>query len=144
MIASAAKGNLANAGIVLEDGNVIAQSESLVVSDSDATAHSERLLVSEVCKQKYTNYTPGLTLITVVEPCLMCLSACQWGGYARVGYIIPADRYLAKIPWMAETKDLDKTMVVKTFANPMEYIHMKAYEETFASVFEEAMKSLLQ
>ena len=100
MISSARKGNLANSGLVIEGNKTIASSESLVVSKHDATSHSERILVENVCRLKKTNYTPGLTMITVCESCLMCMSACAWAGYKTIAYIIPASKYITKIPYI--------------------------------------------
>ena len=108
---SARKGNLANAGFVLDNKIVVASAESWVVSSSDATAHSERMLVETVCKLKHTNYTPGLTMVSVVEPCLMCMSACSQAGYKEICYIIPAKKYVKKIPWMTDTVIINKILI---------------------------------
>src|SRR3972149_6569789 len=116
MAISANKGNLANTGIVLENGKIIASAESLVVSSSDATAHSERMLVSEVCKLRHTNYTAGLTMVSVVEP----------------------------IPWMTDIRNLDKEGLSKKFSNPLKYVHLKEHEGEFCNVFEKAMLRLLK
>ena len=144
MVQSARKGNLANAGLVLEDGEVIASAESLVVSNTDATAHSERMLVEKVCKLKHDNFTPGLTLVSVIEPCLMCMSACSWAGYKEIAYIISAKKYIDKIPWMAEITKVDKQEIANLFHNPIKLIHIKELENEFSKVFEEEMKSLLE
>ncbi|KKQ51366.1 hypothetical protein A3A52_01045 [Candidatus Woesebacteria bacterium RIFCSPLOWO2_01_FULL_39_14] len=144
MAISANKGNLANAGIVLENGKIIASAESLVVSSSDATAHSERMLVSEVCKLRHTNYTAGLTMVSVVEPCLMCLSACSQAGYKEIAFIIPAERYVEPIPWMTDIRNLDKEGLSKKFSNPLKYVHLKEHEGEFCKVFEKAMLRLLK
>lgn len=144
MIQSARKGNLANGGIVLEDGKIIASAESLVVSDTDATAHSERILVEKVCKLKHNNFTPGLTLVTVTEPCLMCISACSWAGYKQIAYMIPAKKYIDKIPWMAEITKINKQEIANSFHNPIELIHIDELENEFSKVFEEEMKYLLE
>jgi len=141
---SAKKGNLANSAIVIEDGETIAEAESLVITNKDATAHSERMLVTEVCQQKGSNSTPGLTMVTVVEPCLMCMSACVWAGYSKIAYIIPADRYIKKIPWMSDTKDLDKFELVKKFTSEIELIHLKDLEEQFCKIFEAEMEWILK
>ena len=53
MINSARKGNLANSGLVIENGNTIATAESWVVTNHDATSHSERMLVEKVCKDTF-------------------------------------------------------------------------------------------
>lgn len=141
---SAEKGNLANSGIVLEEGKTIASAESWVVSSTDATAHSERMLVSQVCRLKHTNFTPGLTMVSVIEPCLMCMSACSQAGYKEIAYIIPAKRYVEKIPWMTDTRILDKKSVAKNFSDPIGYIHLKEYEKEFFKVFEKVMSHLLK
>lgn len=144
MVNSARKGNLANAGLVLENGKMIAFAESLVVSNNDATAHSERMLVTEVCQKKKNNYTPGLIMITVIEPCLMCMSACAWAGYKEIGYIIPAKKYLDKIPWMAEIRGVDKERIAQSFSEPVKLVHLSEYEDGFSEVFEREMGELLR
>lgn len=143
MTNSAKKGNLANSGMVLENGIEIASAESLVVTQHDATAHSERMLVAKVGKMKKSNYTPGLTMVTVVEPCLMCMSACSQAGYKEVAYIISAKRYVKKIPWMTDTSKTDKQEVAENFAEPIKLTHLKDYEEEFCEEFERVMVRLL-
>jgi len=128
MVNSAKKGNLANSGIVIENGNTIAEAESWVVTNHDAT----------------NNYTPGLTLVTVCEPCLMCMSACAWAGYKTLAYIIPANKYIAKIPWMSDNTKINKQEVASTFSEPVELIHLTQYEEEFSAVFEKEMERLLK
>lgn len=137
---SAQKGNLANSAIVLEDGKIIASAESWVVSSYDATAHSERMLVSTVCNLKHSNYTPGLTMISVVEPCLMCISACSQAGYKKIGFIIPAQKYIKRIPWMSDTEHVDKADIALNMVNSVELIHLNKYEEFFCEEFEKYMK----
>lgn len=141
MTNSAKKGNLANSGLVLENDKTIASAESLVVTNCDATAHSERMLVEKVGKSKKNNFTPGLTMVTVVEPCLMCMSACSQAGYKEVAYIIPAKRYVEKITWMTDVgASVDKQKIAQSFSEPIELTHLDEYEEEFSEVFEQAMK----
>lgn len=145
MVKSAKKGNLANSGLVLENGEIIASGESLVITNHDATAHSERMLVAKVGSLKGSNYTPGLTMITVVEPCIMCMSACWQAGYSEIAYIIPAKRYLEKLGWkMTDSTIVDKQQLAREFLTPIKLIHLVQFEEEFASVFEEAMKEELK
>lgn len=139
---SAKKGNLANAGLVTENNIVIASAESWVASSYDATAHSERMLVEIVGKLKHSNYTPGLKMVSVVEPCLMCMSACSQAGYKEICYIIPAKKYIEKIPWMSDTK-ADKQMIASNFYEPIILTHLEEYEKEFCKVFEQAMSNLL-
>lgn len=144
MTSSAKKGNLANGALVLKNGELVASSESLVSSDNDATAHAERLLVEQVCKQKENNYTPGLTMVTVTEPCLMCMSACAWAGYKEIHYIIPAKKYLDKIPWMSEISEINKEQIANSFHEPIKLIHLKELENEFSKLFEDLMNNLLK
>lgn len=141
---SAVKGNLANSGMVFENGQMLEAAESWVVSNNDATAHSERMLVTSTCNKKKANYTPGLTMITVVEPCIMCMSACSQAGYTEIQYIIPAKRYVEKIPWMTDSVLIDKQILVSQFSSPIKLTHLKEHEEEFCVVFEKAMARLLK
>lgn len=143
MTKSARDGNLATAGIVLENNKIIASADSPVNSGNDATAHSERLLVQKVCKMKKSMTTPGLTIVTVAEPCLMCMSACAWAEYKEIAYIIPAERYIDKIPWMTETAKIDKQKISRSFILPLKLTHLVQYESEFSKVFEEEMQRFL-
>lgn len=141
---SALKGNLANSGMVFENGKAIASAESWVVTNHDATAHSERMLVTKVCNSKGTNYTPGLIMLTVVEPCIMCMSACSQAGYSEIQYIIPAKKYVKKIPWMTDSSKTNKQDLAVNFSHPIKLTHLGKFEKEFCVVFEEAMKRLLE
>lgn len=143
MANSARKGNLANSGLVLENGKVVASAESLVVTNHDTTSHSERMLVEKVGHLKESNYTPGLTMVTVCEPCLMCLSACSQAGYKTIAYIIPAKKYVEKIPWMTDNNLISREEIAKTMSEPIEYLHLNQYEKEFSEVFEKEMEGLL-
>jgi tRNA(Arg) A34 adenosine deaminase TadA len=141
MRSSAQKGNLATSGLVLEDGKVIASKDSIVASDHDATAHSERILVAEVGKLKGNNYTPGLIMVTVVEPCIMCMSACSQAGYSEIAYIIPADRYIKELGWkMTDSTKTDKQKLARDFSSPIKLTQIKELEEEFSKVFERLME----
>jgi len=140
---SARKGNLANSGMVLENSQTLACAESWVVTNHDATAHSERMLVEKICKQKSSNYTPGLAMVTVCEPCLMCLSACSQAGYKSIAFIIPAKKYVRKIPWMSDNQNINKDEIARTMSEPVELIHLAQYEDEFSVIFEKEMSTIL-
>lgn len=151
MKSSARKGNLANAALVLdENGKTIAWSESLVNTNCDATAHAERLLVEKVCKEKKSSSgngssaTPGLVMVTVCEPCLMCLGACALAEYKTLAYIIPAAKYIDKIPWLSENIKINKQEIAQTFVEPVGLIHLAQYEDEFSKVFEKEMAKFLK
>src|SRR3989344_3084927 len=142
-VVSARKGNLANAGLVLQNGKILASAESLVVSDCNASAHSERMLVEMVGHLRHSNYTPGLTMVSVVEPCTMCMSAVSQAGYKYLAYIIPAKRYVEKIPWVTDGIKINKERLASQFSEPLKLVHLSQYEEEFSRVFEREMKRFL-
>lgn len=141
MTNSARKGNLANAAIAIDSfGNIVESSESLVVSNTDATAHAERLLIEKLGKKESNHYINSYTIITVVEPCLMCLSASSQAGIREIEYIIKADDYIAQIPWMSDINDFDKHELGLKMSNPIKLTHLKEISPTFKKVFELEMK----
>jgi len=151
MTSSARKGNLANAALVLDGaGRVLAASESLVNTDCDATAHAERLLVGRICKEMKSNSkkgssaTPGLAMVTVCEPCLMCLAACALAEYKAIYYIIPAEKYIDKIPWLSENMKIDKQQIARTFSDPVELVRLDCHEGEFSELFEKEMARFLR
>ncbi|MBI3620124.1 hypothetical protein HY214_03215 [Candidatus Roizmanbacteria bacterium] len=144
MTRSAKKGNLANAGLVLENNKLLASAESWVASSCDATAHSERMLVTMVCNLKHANYTPGLIMVSVVEPCTMCMSACSQAGLKKIAYIIPAKRFIEKIAWMSDTTKIDKHQLASQYSEPLKLVHLSNYEEEFCQIFEKVMSHLLK
>lgn len=139
MKSSKKKGNLATAALVLEKGKVIASADSLVASNNDMTAHSERMLVSKVGNIKNSPYAPGLTMITVVESCVMCMSACSQAGYEELAYIIPADKYVGRVDYVTDIKEGSKEDIAKLFNGSMKLTHLKEYEDEFSKIFEELM-----
>ncbi len=143
MVSSARKGNLATSAVVMSNGEVIAESESLVNTNHDPTAHAERLLVAQVGKETGVTYPSDLVLITVCEPCLMCLSACSWAGYKTIAYIIPAGKYSDKIPWMSDSIKINKKELAANLNTPIELIHLSELEREFSEVFEIEMAALL-
>ncbi len=72
------------------------------------------------------------------------MSACAWARYKVIAYIIPANRYIKKIPWMSDNTKIDKLKIACSFCNPIELIHLDQYEDEFSKVFEAEMSGLLK
>ncbi len=61
--------------IIGPDGGVISRAHNQPITRNDPTAHAE-ILVLRAAGIKYGNYRlNGFTLVTTVEPCLMCMGA---------------------------------------------------------------------
>jgi uncharacterized membrane-anchored protein YitT (DUF2179 family) len=71
------------------------------------------------------------------------MSACSWAGYKFIAYIIPANKYIKKIPWLSENTKINKQEIAKNFNNPLEIIHLSQYESEFSEVFEKEMAKFL-
>lgn len=144
-INSAKKRNLPNGAIIIsQNGKIIDFSESLVATNTDATAHAERLVIEKVCKKEKSPVIPQYILITILEPCLMCLSACYWAGIKEIYFLIPSSRYSKKLPWITESKKLDKKMLIKKFEEKINYCHLKEYEEEFVAIFDKFIKKVIK
>ncbi|OHB18602.1 MAG: hypothetical protein A2666_01375 [Parcubacteria group bacterium RIFCSPHIGHO2_01_FULL_47_10b] len=136
-ISSAEKGNLPNGALLLDSENkLVYQSESKVASDCDATAHAERLVIEQACKKEHTPIIRNYSLITVVEPCLMCLSAAYWAGIKKVYYIIPAAAYWDVIPWMSESKTINKYELIAQWNERIEMVQLGGHEGQFIEIFD--------
>lgn len=141
---SAQKGNLPNAAIVLEGNKKINSSQSLVASNNNITSHAELSVVQKVCKSKGSAWTPGLDLVSVVEPCMMCLSACSQAGYENIYYIVPAEKYENEVLYMTDMKTKNKEKLIKEFKNTINLIQLKNLENEFSEIFEKTLPDSLR
>ena len=143
-IDSAKKRNLPNGAILVDDKNqIVSFSQSLVASNTDATAHAERLVIEKYCKKVKSPIVKNIKLITVIESCLMCLSACYWAGIDEVYYILPASFYWEKIPWLIESKQIDKQKLINQFEPPVKLFWLKDLVDEFKPIFEEYVKNVI-
>ncbi len=146
MIVSGKKGNLPNGAVLIDSKThkLLASSPSLVATKNDATAHAERLVISQYCQKIKKPFFENAILITVFEPCLMCLSAAYWAGIKEVWFIIPASAFWDKIPWMAEGKKLNKQKILKKFNPPLTLKHLSAYEKEFTQIAEAYLERVIK
>jgi tRNA(Arg) A34 adenosine deaminase TadA len=144
-IDSAEKNNLPNAALAIKNGKTVESAGSYPASTPDATMHSERALVTKLCKKENKFLLPtGYSVVSVVEPCLMCIGAAYWAGIKKIYYIIPASKYAKKIPWMTESNTLNKLELVKQLNEKMELIHLPEYEDEFKKLFEMYVKKTVK
>jgi len=88
VIASAQKSRDAGrhpfASLIVLDGEVIAESQSMKTGNTDATNHSEMRVVREVSANRPPPVLARATLYASTEPCAMCAGATYWSGVGRV------------------------------------------------------------
>jgi tRNA(Arg) A34 adenosine deaminase TadA len=72
--------------LVVLDGAVIAEAQSMKSRDADATSHSEVRVLREAAARYPPPVLSRATLYASTEPCCMCAGAAYWAGIGRVVY----------------------------------------------------------
>ena len=72
--------------LVVLDGEVIAEAQSLKSADTDATSHSEMRVLREASATRPPPVLARATLYASTEPCAMCAGAAYWAGIGRLVY----------------------------------------------------------
>ncbi|MBI4925079.1 MAG: nucleoside deaminase [Bdellovibrio sp.] len=72
--------------LLVQEDKIIAKAHNLKESQQNPLAHAEILAISKAAKKLNTWRLHGLTLIVTLEPCLMCLAACQQARISKVIY----------------------------------------------------------
>ncbi|MFT7144530.1 MAG: tRNA(adenine34) deaminase [bacterium] len=65
-------------------GALIAKGHNETLALCDPTAHAEMLVIKKACKVLETTHLNDYVLVTTLEPCAMCATAC---AHAKVGEI---------------------------------------------------------
>src|SRR5437763_11496522 len=72
------------ASLVVLDGEVIAESQSMKSGATDATNHSEMRVLREASASRPPSVLAKATLYASTEPCAMCAGGAYWAGIGRV------------------------------------------------------------
>ena len=72
--------------LVVLDGAIIAESQSMKTADRDATNHSEMRVLRDASATRLPAVLARATLYASTEPCAMCAGAAYWAGIGRVVY----------------------------------------------------------
>lgn len=81
---SRAAGRHPFSSLIVLDGEVIAESQSMKSGDTDATNHSEMRVVREASATRSPSVLSKATLYASTEPCAMCAGGTYWAGIGRV------------------------------------------------------------
>lgn len=121
-------GNFPAGAIVVKDDQIIS---SEVSSPYPGLFHADAKAVQTAFKEK--GVLTGATLYIGLESCLMCTGVVYWSGIRRVVYAIPKSNVN---PLYYETAD-DTKAIVKTFHEPIEFIHLSECEEEAMQIVKE-------
>lgn len=83
---SVEQGGFPAGAIVVKNGKIISGGTSLGFILYDPTSHAEIASMREACKKLKTTDLGDATLYASLLPCLMCFSAANWSGVARIVY----------------------------------------------------------
>ena len=81
---AAAKGEVPVGAVVLIDGVVVARRGNEREASADPTAHAEVLALRDAARSKGSWRLDGATLVSTLEPCLMCTAAAVAARVARI------------------------------------------------------------
>ena len=81
---SRAAGRHPFSSLVVLDGEVIAESQSLKSGNTHPTNHSEMRVLREASATRTPPVLARATLYASTEPCAMCAGAAYWAGIGRV------------------------------------------------------------
>lgn len=73
------------AAIIDENLEIVSQSINLMATDLDPTAHAEIVAIRQAAKKLQNNRLDSYSLISTLEPCLMCAGAIS---QARINKVI--------------------------------------------------------
>jgi tRNA(adenine34) deaminase len=83
----------AGALIADQSGKIIARAHNLVIGLCDPTAHAEILAIRQAAEILGNYRLTGLTLVSTLEPCPMCLMAAIHARLAKVCYGAPVPKW---------------------------------------------------
>ena len=72
--------------LIVLDGEIIAESQSMKTANTDATNHSEMRVLREASATRTPEILKRATLYASTEPCAMCAGAAYWAGIGRLVY----------------------------------------------------------
>ena len=89
--AAVAGGAIPFAGLVVVDGQPVAEGINQVAALHDPTAHAEVQALRAACRHLQQSRLSGAVLYASGEPCAMCMVSAVLGGVSRVVYAADAE-----------------------------------------------------
>ena len=80
------EGEVPVGGVIVKDGQLIAQAHNQPISTNDATAHAEIQLLRAAGKHQKNYRLIDTTIYVTLEPCAMCLGAMMHARIKRMVY----------------------------------------------------------
>lgn len=88
-----AEGGRPFATVIVQDGQVLAESANKVAQTNDPTAHAEILAIREACMKLATEHLFDATIYVMAHPCPMCLGSLYYCSPKEVVFLITRESY---------------------------------------------------
>jgi tRNA(adenine34) deaminase len=86
---AAARGELPDGAVAVQDDAMVASAASEVKATGDPTAHAVVTTIREAAKRLGRSSLAGMTIFSVMEPCAMCVGALMTSDVDRLVYALP-------------------------------------------------------
>lgn len=81
------------ATVIVDGGEVLAESPNRVAQTHDPTAHAEILAIREACAKLGTEHLTRSTIYVLAQPCPMCLGALYYCSPREVVFLTTRESY---------------------------------------------------
>lgn len=81
------------ATVIVQDGDVLAESANKVAQTNDPTAHAEILAIREACMKLGSEHLVDATIYVLAHPCPMCLGSLYYCSPKEVVFLTTRDSY---------------------------------------------------
>ena len=88
-----AEGGRPFAAVIVQDGEILAESANKVAQTNDPTAHAEILAIREACMKLGTEHLVEATIYALAHPCPMCLGSLYYCSPRDVIFLITRESY---------------------------------------------------
>ena len=88
-----AEGGRPFATVIVQDGEILAESANRVAQTNDPTAHAEILAIREACTKLGTEHLVDATVYALAHPCPMCLGSLYYCSPKEVIFLITRESY---------------------------------------------------
>jgi tRNA(adenine34) deaminase len=83
---AAARGEVPVGAVIIHEGKIVGMGSNTREAEQDPTRHAEIIAIQMAAKALQSWRLIGCTLYVTLEPCPMCLSACQQARIDKVVY----------------------------------------------------------
>lgn len=88
-----AEGGRPFATVIVQDGQILAESANKVAQTNDPTAHAEILAIREACMKLQTEHLVDTTIYVLAHPCPMCLGSLYYCSPKEVVFLTTRELY---------------------------------------------------